>query len=50
MVKGTYELLENLKEICVYGRTEHEREVAKEAIHLIELLLNERKEYENCTK
>lgn len=50
MVKGTYEILENLKEICVYGRTEREREIAKEAIHLIELLLNERKEYWKCTE
>lgn len=50
MGKGTYELLEDLKEIGVYGRTEHEREVAKEAMRLIELLLKEREEYRNCTK
>lgn len=43
-------IINSLSTLRVYGRTEYERLVATEAIEIIETLLAERKEYENCTK
>ena len=43
-------IISSLTTLKVYGRTEYERLVATEAIEIIETLLAERKEYENCTK
>ena len=43
-------IISSLTTLKVYGRTEYERLVATEAIEIIEALLKERKEYENCTK
>ena len=43
-------IISSLTTLKVYGRTESERLVATEAIEIIEALLKERKEYENCTK
>ena len=43
-------IISSLTTLKVYGRTEYERLVATDAIEIIEALLVERKEYENCTK
>ena len=43
-------IISSLTTLKVYGRTEYERLVATEAIEIIETLLAERKEHENCTK
>lgn len=43
-------IIDSLTTLRVYGRSEYERLVATEAIEIIETLLIERKEYENCTK
>ena len=43
-------IINSLATLRVYGRSEYERLVATEAIKIIETLLKERKEYENCTK
>ena len=43
-------IINSLSTLRVYGRSEYERLVATEAIEIIETLLKERKEYENCTK
>ena len=43
-------IISSLTALKIYGRTEYERLVATEAIEIIETLLEERKEYENCTK
>ena len=43
-------IINSLATLRAYGRTEYERLVATEAIEIIEALLKERKEYENCTK
>ena len=44
------EIINSLATIRVYGKSEYERLVATDAIEIIEALLIERKEYENCTK
>lgn len=43
-------IINSLSTLRVYGRSEYERLVATDAIEIIEALLIERKEYENCTK
>ena len=43
-------IINSLATIRVYGKSEYERLVATDAIEIIEALLVERKEYENCTK
>ena len=43
-------IINSLSTLRVYGRSEYERLVATDAIEIIESLLAERKEYENCTK
>ena len=43
-------IISSLTTLKVYGRSEYERLVATDAIEIIEALLVERKEYENCTK
>ena len=43
-------IINSLATLRVYGKSEYERLVATDAIEIIEALLVERKEYENCTK
>ena len=43
-------IINSLSTLRVYGRSEYERLVATDAIEIIESLLKERKEYEDCTK
>ena len=43
-------IINSLSTLRVYGRSEYERLVATDAIEIIETLLKERKEHENCTK